>query len=93
MIVHVHDIFFPVEYPKEFILKNCHFWTKQYLSRAFFLILDEVAIHKPSFGVLNPFPPNFPRCCGTLHFEAGEENVTTMFETTNHVSSIKRLFC
>lgn len=30
VIVHVHDIFLPAEYPKEWVLKKYRFWTKQY---------------------------------------------------------------
>ncbi len=35
VIVHVHDIFLPAEYPKEWVLKNYRFWTEQYLLQAF----------------------------------------------------------
>jgi hypothetical protein len=35
VLIHVHDIFFPSEYPKEIILKHHRFWTEQYLLQAF----------------------------------------------------------
>jgi len=35
VLIHVHDIFFPAEYPKEIILKHHRFWTEQYLLQAF----------------------------------------------------------
>ena len=35
VIVHVHDIFLPREYPKEWILQHRLFWTEQYLFHAF----------------------------------------------------------
>lgn len=35
VIVHVHDIFLPAEYPKEWVLKNYLFLTEQYLLQAF----------------------------------------------------------
>lgn len=35
VIVHSHDIFFPGEYPKPWILDNHWFWTEQYLVQAF----------------------------------------------------------
>jgi len=35
VIVHVHDIFLPAEYPREWVLKNHYFWTEQYLLQAF----------------------------------------------------------
>ena len=35
VIVHSHDIFFPFEYPKSWVLENHWFWTEQYLLQAF----------------------------------------------------------
>lgn len=35
VLIHIHDIFFPAEYPKETILKHYRFWTEQYLLQAF----------------------------------------------------------
>jgi predicted O-methyltransferase YrrM len=35
VLVHIHDIFLPLEYPKEWIMNNHWFWTEQYLLRAF----------------------------------------------------------
>jgi len=35
VIIHVHDIFLPTEYPKEWVLKDYRFWTEQYLLQAF----------------------------------------------------------
>lgn len=35
VIVHVHDIFLPAEYPKRYVLKNYLFWNEQRLLQAF----------------------------------------------------------
>lgn len=35
VIVHVHDIFFPLEYKRSWIHEMCHFWSEQYLLQAF----------------------------------------------------------
>lgn len=35
VLVHVHDIFLPSEYPKAWILEESRFWTEQYLLQAF----------------------------------------------------------
>ena len=35
VLVHVHDIFLPQEYPKEWVLGRHVFWTEQYLLQAF----------------------------------------------------------
>lgn len=37
VLVHVHDIRFPYEYPKEWLLRYHHFWNEQYLLNAFLL--------------------------------------------------------
>jgi len=35
VIVHIHDIFFPKEIPKDWVLRLRRFWTEQYLVQAF----------------------------------------------------------
>lgn len=35
VIVHVHDIFFPVEYRREWVINEARFWNEQYLLQAF----------------------------------------------------------
>jgi hypothetical protein len=35
VIVHVHDIFFPKEYPREWVIDQMRFWNEQYLLQAF----------------------------------------------------------
>lgn len=40
VLIHIHDIFMPAEYPKEFVLKNHWFWTEQYLLQAFLTYND-----------------------------------------------------
>lgn len=35
VIIHIHDIFLPLEYPKEWVLKDHTFWNEQYLLQAF----------------------------------------------------------
>lgn len=35
VLVHVHDIFLPSDYPREAVLKNLWFWSEQYLLQAF----------------------------------------------------------
>jgi hypothetical protein len=40
VIVHVHDVFFPFEYPKEAVRQCYIFWTEQYLLQAFLAFND-----------------------------------------------------
>lgn len=35
VIIHIHDIFIPFEYPKSWLVKERWFWTEQYLLQAF----------------------------------------------------------
>lgn len=35
VVVHVHDIFLPAEYPREWVFKHQRFWNEQYLLQAF----------------------------------------------------------
>jgi len=45
VIVHVHDIFLPADYPREMVLGNLAFWSEQYLLQAFLTF-------NPAFEVL-----------------------------------------
>ena len=38
VIVHVHDIFLPFEYRRDWVLDELRFWTEQYLLQAFLTI-------------------------------------------------------
>lgn len=40
VIVHMHDIFLPFEYPKEWVVKRLRFWNEQYLLQAFLTFND-----------------------------------------------------
>jgi Methyltransferase domain len=40
VIVQVHDIFLPLEYPKEWVVKRLRFWNEQYLLQAFLMFND-----------------------------------------------------
>lgn len=35
VIIQIHDIFLPAEYPKDLVLKKYYFWSEQYLLQAF----------------------------------------------------------
>lgn len=44
VVVHIHDIFLPAEYPKEWVLKMCRFWNEQYLLQAFLAFNDSFQV-------------------------------------------------
>jgi hypothetical protein len=35
VLIHVHDVFFPAEYPKEWVMEKLRFWNEQYILQAF----------------------------------------------------------
>jgi len=44
VVVHVHDIFFPREYPREWVKDEHRFWTEQYLLQAFLAFNDSYEV-------------------------------------------------
>lgn len=44
VIVQVHDIFLPAEYPREWVLNDHKFWTEQYLLQAFMAFNDSFEV-------------------------------------------------
>jgi hypothetical protein len=44
VIVHFHDIFLPLEYPREWVVDQKLFWTEQYLLHAFLLFNREFEV-------------------------------------------------
>jgi hypothetical protein len=44
VIVHVHDIFFPFDYWREWIVEELRFWTEQYLLQAFLIFNCEFEV-------------------------------------------------
>ena len=44
VIVHVHDIFFPFDYRREWVLDEFRFWTEQYLLQAFLTFNSEFEV-------------------------------------------------
>lgn len=73
VIVHIHDIFFPWEYPRSWVLQIQRFWTEQYLLQSFLAFNSEFEIlfsnsymeHKYPFEMKSTFP-NSP--CGGSSF-------------------------
>jgi hypothetical protein len=42
--VHIHDIFLPYDYPKDWVMKQRRFWSEQYILHAFLLFNDTFEI-------------------------------------------------
>lgn len=44
VLVHFHDIFIPLDYPKKFVMTNLCFWSEQYLLQAFLSFNDQFKV-------------------------------------------------
>lgn len=55
VLIHVHDIFFPGEYPEPWIFERCQTWNEQYLLQAFLMhnAQYEVTIANRMLGALH----------------------------------------
>jgi len=77
VLVHIHDIFLPDEYPQEWVMQRRIFWTEQYLLHAFLLFNSSFRILCSSHFLGKHFPDDvraaFPACRkpggGSLWFE------------------------
>lgn len=68
VIVHIHDIFSPKDYPKEWIIDEVRFWNEQYLLEAFLTENDRWKIigainflHQNHFDLLQSKCPNLTK--------------------------------
>jgi hypothetical protein len=44
VLIHVHDIFLPRDYPREWVADQKKFWTEQYLLQAFLAFNNEFEV-------------------------------------------------
>ena len=42
--IHIHDIFFPFDYPKNWVFDEYRFWAEQYLLHAFLMFNDSFEV-------------------------------------------------
>lgn len=58
-IVHIHDIRFPQDYPREWLIKKKYFWNEQYLLHMFLLFNDSFEILFASNYMKLRYPKEF----------------------------------
>lgn len=56
VIIHIDDIFLPMNYPKDWIDKSRFFWNEQYLLQAFLAFNQEFKIIMPTHALNNEYP-------------------------------------
>jgi hypothetical protein len=44
VVIHVHDIFLPLDYSKEWVVRDHNFWNEQYLLQAFLIFNDHFEV-------------------------------------------------
>jgi Methyltransferase domain len=71
VIVHVHDIFLPFEYRRDWVLDELRFWTEQYLLQAFLTFNSEFDVLLANYYLSHCHPeklraafPDLPRWIG-----------------------------
>ncbi len=62
VIIHLHDIFLPEEYPREWLLKKHVFWAEQYLLHAFLLFNSSFEILMANHYLANEHPDLLRQC-------------------------------
>ena len=62
VIIHIHDIFLPFEYLKEWVLDEHRFWTEQYLLQAFLCFNDSFEVLWGSYYMNHYHPDILERC-------------------------------
>lgn len=58
VIIHVHDIFFPNDYPESWLQQHRFFWAEQYMLQAFLSMNPNFKIEIPVNAIKPELPPN-----------------------------------
>lgn len=59
VVVHIHDIFLPAEYPRDWIMKSRFFWNEQYLLQAFLAFNRQFEVIWPAHLMFLKYPEEF----------------------------------
>jgi len=67
VIVHSHDVFFPWEYPKSWVVENHWFWTEQYFLQAFLAFNSAFEILWASHYMSRKYPEKLKHLFSSLN--------------------------
>jgi hypothetical protein len=56
VLVHIHDIFLPYEYPKDWVITRRRAWAEQYLLQTFLAFNDQFEVLMPNYAVARAAP-------------------------------------
>jgi hypothetical protein len=62
VLVHIHDIFLPYDYPRDAVLNNLCFWSEQYLLQAFLTFNTEFEVLWSASAMQDEFGPVLDEC-------------------------------
>ena len=62
VLVHVHDIFLPADYPRDAVLNRLWFWSEQYLLQAFLTFNPKFEVLWASSAMLFEYPSELEDC-------------------------------
>lgn len=65
-IVHVHDIFFPFDYPRSWVMQEHRFWTEQYLLQCFLMFNRAYEVLWCSTAAEHAYPDDVAKCFPSL---------------------------
>jgi hypothetical protein len=63
VLVHIHDIFLPYEYPRKWIVNKRQFWTEQYLLQAFLAFNSEFEVLLSINYLAKQYPNELSSAC------------------------------
>ncbi|MBK8266821.1 MAG: class I SAM-dependent methyltransferase [Planctomycetes bacterium] len=71
VMIHIHDIFLPGEYPRDWIKNNRYFWNEQYLVHALLLFTSQFEILLANTFLRERHPGEFARAFPALPRQNG----------------------
>ena len=66
VLVHIHDIFTPKDYPGQWLLVDMRFWNEQYLLEAFLMFNSQYKIIGSLNFLRHQYPDELTSCCPVL---------------------------
>ena len=73
VIIHIHDIFTPRDYPEKWVLEDSKLWNEQYLLEAFLSYNSEFSVMGSLNFLWHNYRENLVRVCPILEKEADRE--------------------
>jgi hypothetical protein len=61
VLIHIHDIYLPWEYPRSFLFEQRFFWAEQYLLQAFLAFNREFEVMIGAHAVARDYPDELSR--------------------------------